>query len=308
MPVLRAESTAALFRPHLRPAAPLFVAALIVRVTAELYESDASPALPPRFFAYAPHLDKLTERVYTFCMSDNDIKVEKLKEMLDESRHAVFFGGAGVSVPSGIPDFRSPDGLAGKKYPYPFEVILSHEFFFTHTEEFWNYCFNELDPSAAKPNAAHIALAELEKRGKLKAVVTQNIDGLHEAAGSRRVFELHGTAAKGHCVRCGKVYGADAMRARRPAPRCDCGGLIKPDIVLYGESLDESTVEGACEEIAESDLLIVGGTSLSVYPAAGFISLARGKKAFINKTPAPRGSVRFDLEITGDILLLSRLV
>ena len=247
--------------------------------------------------------------MYTYRMDEIGNGINRLKEMLDASRHAVFFGGAGVSVPSGLPDFRSPDGLTGRKYKYPFEVILSHEFFFTHTREFWDYCYAELDPSSAKPNAAHTALAELERRGKIKAVITQNIDGLHQAAGSRRVFELHGTAARGPCVKCGMEYGAEEMRARRPVPTCDCGGLIKPDIVLYGEPLDDRTVEGACEEIAASDLVIVGGTSLSVYPAASFLTLARGRIAVINKTAVSVSSViKPDLEITGDILLLSRLL
>lgn len=241
-------------------------------------------------------------------MNDTDEKIGLLKAMLDESEYAVFFGGAGVSTASGIPDFRSPTGLAAKKYPYPFEVILSREFFFERTREFYDYYFAELDIPGAQPNAAHKALAELEKRGKIKAVITQNIDGLHQAAGSRRVFELHGTASKGHCVGCGKAYGADEMRALRPVPTCSCGGVIKPDVVLYGEPLDDDTVGGACAELAKSDLVIVGGTSLSVYPAAGFLRMTKGRIAVINKTRALSSPISPDLEILGDVCLLSRLV
>lgn len=245
---------------------------------------------------------------YTYAMNDNAEKIKELKNMLNVSRSAVFFGGAGVSVPSGMPDFRSPDGLAGRKYKYPFETILSHDFFFTHTREFWDYFFAELDIPGAAPNAAHLALAELGKRGKLKAVITQNIDGLHQAAGSRTVYELHGTASRAHCVGCGKEYTASDVRGLRPLPTCGCGGLIKPDVVLYGEQLPEREVEGACEALAEADLVIVGGTSLSVYPAASFLRLTRGRVAVINKTPTLSSPVTPDLEIVGDITLLTELL
>ena len=238
---------------------------------------------------------------------DNIEKIKELKAMLAGSEHAVFFGGAGVSTASGLPDFRSPDGLAGRKYKYPFEVILSREFFFEHTDEFYDYYFRELAVPGIKPNAAHYAVAELERRGKLKAVVTQNIDGLHQAAGSRNVYELHGTCSRGACVRCGRAYTAADIEARRPLPKCDCGGVIKPDVVLYGEPLDPDVINGACDEISRSDLVIVAGTSLSVYPAAGFLRLARGRIAVINKTPVPSSAVSPDLEITGDVSLLAEL-
>lgn len=239
---------------------------------------------------------------------ENASKIDRLKTLLECAEHAVFFGGAGVSVPSGIPDFRSPDGLAGRKYKYPFEVILSHDFFFEHTTEFWDYFFKELDKPGVRPNAAHTALAELEKRGRIKAVITQNIDGLHQAAGSRNVYELHGTASRGHCVRCGAEYSAEDIRARAPFPKCDCGGLIKPDVVLYGEQLPAAAVEGACAELCTSDLVIVAGTSLSVYPAAGFLRLTRGRIAVLNKTETAGSPVEPFLSITGDVRLLAELV
>ena len=232
-------------------------------------------------------------------MSEN---IEKLRELIAASHYAVFFGGAGVSTESGIPDFRSSAGLGARQYKYPFEYILSHEFFFEHADEFYDYYFAEMTRPEAQPNAAHIAVAALEKAGKLKAVVTQNIDGLHQAAGSRNVYELHGSVHRNRCTRCGKRYdGLDAMLARRPLPRCDCGGLIKPDVVLYGEPLDEKCVAGAVAEIAKSDLVIVGGTSLAVYPAAGFLGYARGKIVVINRDKPVSLPARVVLEIRDGI-------
>ena len=253
-------------------------------------------------------VDKTYEVIYTFVMEDNEQKIKRLKQMLNDSKYAVFFGGAGVSTASGIPDFRSPDGLSAKKYAYPFEMILSHEFFFEHTGEFYDYYYAELDAYTAKPNAAHKALAALEADGRIKAVITQNIDGLHQAAGSRKVYELHGTTSRGMCVKCGKVYSAGEMRARRPVPKCDCGGIIKPDVVLYGESLDPHVISGACMELEKADLVIVGGTSLSVYPAAGFLDYTDGDIVVINKTPVASSYIKPALVITGDVCLLSGLV
>lgn len=211
-----------------------------------------------------------------------------LKEMIRESGRIVFFGGAGVSTESGIPDFRSVDGLYRQKYSVPPETILSSEYFYSHTEDFYKFYRDKMLCLGAKPNAAHLKLAEWEKEGKLSAVVTQNIDGLHQAAGSRRVFELHGSVHRNRCLRCGKSYSAQEILQGKTVPRCSCGGLIKPDVVLYGEPLDEETVQGAVEVIASADMLVIAGTSLSVYPAAGFIRYFRGKHAvLINRDETP---------------------
>lgn len=242
-------------------------------------------------------IDKNARRLYNSGMERDEIK--ELAEMLKRARYAVFFGGAGVSTASGLPDFRSPDGLAGRKYGLPFEVILSHEFFFAHTAEFYDYYFKELDLPGIKPNAAHLSLARLEKAGKIKAVITQNIDGLHLAAGSRNVIELHGTASSAHCVRCRKKYVGGEIRARAPLPECDCGGIIKPDVVLYGESLDDVAVSRALDELGKADLVIVGGTSLSVYPAAGFLRQTSGKIAVVNREAV--AADRADVVVIGDI-------
>ncbi len=199
-------------------------------------------------------------------------KADELNSLIAKARNVVFFGGAGVSVPSGIPDFRSDNGLYKQKFRYPAEVMLSHDFFYRHTGEFFDFYRNCMLYPDAKPNAAHLKLAELEKAGKLTAVITQNIDGLHQAAGSRNVFELHGSVLRNHCVSCGKFYPLSYITGSEGIPRCEnCGGLIKPDVVLYGESLDEQVLTGAVTAIYNCDLLIVGGTSLSVYPAAGLI-------------------------------------
>ncbi len=211
-----------------------------------------------------------------------------LQQLIDNSNRIVFFGGAGVSTESGIPDFRSEDGLYRLKYSVPPEEILSSGYFYRHTEEFYRFYRDKMLPLDAKPNAAHRQLARLEERGKLLAVVTQNIDGLHQAAGSKKVYELHGSIHRNYCLRCGKFYPARYLAEGEGVPHCDCGGLIKPDVVLYGEPLDGGTVEGAVRAIEEADLLIVAGTSLTVYPAAGFVDLFRGKHlVLINRSETP---------------------
>lgn len=214
--------------------------------------------------------------------------VEQLEQIIRESDRIVFFGGAGVSTESGIPDFRSVDGLYHQQYDYPPEEILSHHFFQEKPEEFYRFYRAKMLVKNARPNAAHLRLARLEQEGKLTAVVTQNIDGLHQAAGSKRVYELHGSVLRNHCTRCGKFYGLEAIENSQGIPRCSCGGIIKPDVVLYEEGLDEETVSGAIQAIRKADTLIVGGTSLTVYPAAGFLSYFRGDHlVVINKTPTP---------------------
>lgn len=211
-----------------------------------------------------------------------------LQELIEKSNRIVFFGGAGVSTESGIPDFRSEDGLYRRKYSVPPETILSAGYFYRHTEEFYRFYRDKMLPLWAKPNAAHIKLAELEAKGKLLAVVTQNIDGLHFAAGSKKVYELHGSIHRNYCLRCGKFYPAEYIAESEGVPHCACGGLIKPDVVLYGEPLDGGTIEGAIGAIEEADLLIVAGTSLTVYPAAGFVDLFRGEHlVLINRTSTP---------------------
>ena len=217
-------------------------------------------------------------------------EIEKLQKIIDESRNIVFFGGAGVSTESGIPDFRSQDGLYNQKYDYPPETILSHTFWEENPEEFYRFYRDKLIVKGAKPNAAHLRLAKLEREGKLKAVVTQNIDGLHQKAGSKHVYELHGSVLRNHCVRCGASYSLEQMLEYKGkgVPRCSCGGVIKPDVVLYEESLDSDVLEGAVRHIMAADLLIVGGTSLAVYPAAGLLQYYGGRElVLINKTETP---------------------
>lgn len=218
--------------------------------------------------------------------------VEEYKERVDAAKRIVFFGGAGVSTESGIPDFRSVDGLYNQKYDVPPEIILSADYFYAHTESFYKFYFDKMIFRSALPNSAHRKLAQWEREGKLLAVITQNIDGLHQAAGSKNVFELHGTTLRNHCIRCGKKYTLGEICAHAPdVPKCDCGGIIKPDVVLYGEALPEDAVCGAVDAIAKADMLIVGGTSLSVYPAASFIGYYRGHKdnlIVINKTHIDR--------------------
>ena len=216
--------------------------------------------------------------------------VEKLKKIISQSQNIVFFGGAGVSTESGIPDFRSVDGLYHQKYDYPPETILSHTFWEERPGEFYRFYRDKLIVRGAKPNAAHLRLAKLEREGKLKAVITQNIDGLHQKAGSREVLELHGSVLRNHCTRCGKFYGVERIAESRGIPRCTCGGIIKPDVVLYEESLDEDVMARAIHYIRQADVLIIGGTSLVVYPAAGLIQYYRGHKlAVINKGGAGSG-------------------
>lgn len=254
-------------------------------------------------------------------LDDNKSKIEQLAQYIRESKRIVAFTGAGcstesgvpdfrgskglfnegkkgtnlyISTESGVPDFRSEDGLYGSKqaktYPYPPETMLSHSFFKRHTEQFFEYYFDRMVYPQAKPNAAHYALAELEAQGKLSAVVTQNIDGLHQQAGSKRVYELHGSVLRNHCIRCGASYSLEQMLEYKGkgVPRCSCGGVIKPDVVLYEESLDSDLLEGAVRHIMAADLLIVGGTSLAVYPAAGLLQYYGGRElVLINKTETP---------------------
>ena len=207
-------------------------------------------------------------------------EIETLKQWIDGSQNIVFFGGAGVSTESGIPDFRSVDGLYSQKYKYPPETIVSHTFLTRRTEEFFEFYKEKMVAPAleAKPNAAHYKLAEWEKEGKLKAVITQNIDGLHQAAGSKEVLELHGTIMKNYCDRCGKKYDVDYVLNAPGVPKCDCGGTVRPDVVLYEEGLVMGVMEKAVRYIENADILIIGGTSLVVYPAAGLIQYYRGNK------------------------------
>ncbi len=210
---------------------------------------------------------------------------DELKKVIDESNNIVFFGGAGVSTESGIPDFRSVDGLYNQKYKYPPEMILSHSFFMTSTKDFYDFYRDKMICTTAKPNKAHIALAKLEAQGKLKAVVTQNIDGLHQAAGSKKVYELHGSVMRNYCMKCKKFYDISAVTESTGIPKCSCGGIIKPDVVLYEEGLDDKTVQGAVKAISKADVLIIGGTSLNVYPAAGFLNYFNGSKiVLLNKS------------------------
>ncbi len=211
-----------------------------------------------------------------------------MQKWVDESSAIVFFGGAGVSTESGIPDFRSVDGLYHQEYDYPPEEILSRTFFDSRPEEFYRFYRNKMLCLDARPNAAHKKLAELERAGKLRSVITQNIDGLHQAAGSKRVWELHGSVHRNYCMRCGKSYPVEFIRDSEGTPRCECGGIVKPDVVLYQESLDQNVLEGALADIREADMLIIGGTSLAVYPAADLVRYYRGDRlALINKSPTP---------------------
>ena len=211
-----------------------------------------------------------------------------LREIIDNSRHIVFFGGAGVSTESGIPDFRSADGLYHQQYDVPPEVMLSASYFYAHPQDFFRFYRDKMLPLSAKPNIAHIRLAQWERAGKLLAIVTQNIDGLHQAAGSRCVYELHGSIHRNTCLSCGKQYSARFIAESNSVPRCVCGGIVKPDVVLYEEALDKDTIEGAISAIAGADTLIVAGTSLTVYPAASFVNYFRGDNlVLINRDPTP---------------------
>lgn len=208
-------------------------------------------------------------------------KTREFISVVENSNNIVFFGGAGVSTESNIPDFRSPDGLYNQKYKYPPEYILSHDFFMTHTEEFFKFYRDKMLVPWAKPNVTHKKLAALEKLGKLRCVITQNIDGLHEMAGSKNVLNLHGTVYKNHCMKCGEAYPMEDILESKGVPKCRCGGTIKPDVVLYGECLDEKVLEKSIIAISEAEVLIVGGTSLAVYPAAGLIDYFRGEKLIL---------------------------
>lgn len=230
-----------------------------------------------------------------------DEKWQQLKDWMQESRYAVFFGGAGVSTESGIPDFRSVDGLYHQSYQYPPETIISHSFYMHNTEEFYRFYKDRMIYKDAEPNDAHRALAKLEQEGKVKAVITQNIDGLHQMAGSREVLELHGSVHRNYCTRCGQFYDLDYVTQSRGIPVCTCGGTIKPDVVLYEEGLDDTVIRRSIEHISKADLLIVGGTSLVVYPAAGLIDYFRGKKlVLINRSATARDS-QADLVISDRI-------
>lgn len=227
----------------------------------------------------------------------------QLNDMIREASSVVFFGGAGVSVPSGIPDFRSSTGLYNRKFRYPAETMLSHTFFMRYPDEFFEFYRECMIYPDAKPNAAHLKLAEMEKKGKLDAVVTQNIDGLHQAAGSRNVIELHGSVHRNYCIDCGKPYDLSAITETEGVPHCEeCGGIIKPDVVLYEEPLDGDVIDHAINAISRCDLLIVGGTSLSVYPAASFINYLnrRAKLAIVNLSPTGADSTA-DLVVTSGI-------
>ncbi len=221
-----------------------------------------------------------------------DEKIRLFKEWVGESSNIVFFGGAGVSTESGIPDFRSVDGLYNQKYDYPPETILSHTFFMRNTEEFYKFYRDKLIIHDVKPNITHEKLAMLEKCGKLQAVVTQNIDGLHQDAGSEKVYELHGTIRRNYCMNCGKEYGIDVIENSKGVPRCTCKGIIKPDVVLYEEGLDADVMDGAIRSISSADMLIVGGTSLAVYPAAGLLRYYKGNRlVLINKSQTAMDSM-----------------
>ncbi len=230
-----------------------------------------------------------------------DEKIIKLREMVASSENIVFFGGAGVSTESGIPDFRSVDGLYHQQFAYPPETILSHTFYMRHKAEFFDFYRQKMLAPDAKPNAAHLKLAQWEREGKLKAVITQNIDGLHQKAGSREVLELHGSVLRNYCERCRKFYDMDYVMHSEGVPHCTCGGDVKPDVVLYEEGLDERTMDKALHYISHADLLIIGGTSLVVYPAAGLVRYYRGNKLVVINKGELGADVGADLTINGAI-------
>lgn len=228
---------------------------------------------------------------------ESDAQIEELRNMIESCESIVFFGGAGVSTESGIPDFRSVDGLYHQKYKYPPETMVSHSFYVSHTEEFFEFYKNKMIALWAKPNAAHEKLAKWEQSGKLKAVITQNIDGLHQMAGSKEVLELHGSVHRNYCSKCRKFYSVDYVMEKDGIPYCECGGVIKPDVVLYEEGLDYQTMEKSVQYIRNADMLIIGGTSLAVYPAAGFVDYFRGKYlVVINMDPTSK-EIKADLVI-----------
>ena len=228
-------------------------------------------------------------------------EIEKLRGMIKNSDKIVFFGGAGVSTESGIPDFRSVDGLYNQQWDYPPETILSHSFFMKKTEEFYRFYRAKMLCPNAEPNAAHLKLAQLEREGKLTAVVTQNIDGLHQAAGSKKVYELHGSVLRNYCMKCGKFHSVEFIMNSTGVPTCECGGVVKPDVVLYEEGLDDSVVNGAVNAITEADTLIIAGTSLNVYPAAGLVRYFRGNDlVIINMSPT-------GMDSSADLLICGRI-
>ena len=228
-------------------------------------------------------------------------EIEKLRGIIKNSDKIVFFGGAGVSTESGIPDFRSVDGLYNQQWDYPPETILSHSFFMKKTEEFYRFYRAKMLCPNAEPNAAHLKLAQLEREGKLTAVVTQNIDGLHQAAGSKKVYELHGSVLRNYCMKCGKFHSVEFIMNSTGVPTCECGGVVKPDVVLYEEGLDDSVVNGAVNAIAEADTLIIAGTSLNVYPAAGLVRYFRGNNlVIINMSPT-------GMDSSADLLICGRI-
>ena len=228
-------------------------------------------------------------------------EVRKLQEIIDDSRRIVFFGGAGVSTESGIPDFRSADGIYHQHYKYAPEQVVSHSFFKAHPDVFYEFYKEKMMCLEAEPNAAHRKLAQLEEAGRLTAVITQNIDGLHQKAGSKKVYELHGSIHRNYCQKCGRFYDAAFVKEAPGIPRCGCGGIIKPDVVLYEESLDSMTIEKSVRAIAEADTLIIGGTSLVVYPAAGFIDYFRGKHLVVINKSATAREVGAQLSISAPI-------
>lgn len=228
-------------------------------------------------------------------------ELAKLQSMVNESRSIVFFGGAGVSTESGIPDFRSVDGLYHMKYAYPPETILSHSFYESKTEEFYRFYRDKMLYPDAEPNAAHRKLAEWEKAGKLSAVITQNIDGLHQKAGSRNVLELHGSVLRNYCRRCRRFYGIEAILDSEGVPRCDCGGVLKPDVVLYEEGLDQNVLQSAVWHLQHADMLIIGGTSLAVYPAAGLVHYFSGRYLVVINKNAAGSDLGADLLLTDPI-------
>lgn len=233
-------------------------------------------------------------------MENADV-TERLKNIVASMKRGVFFGGAGVSTESGIPDFRSEDGLYRMKYKYPPERMLSHSFFLSHTEEFFEFYRDKMLYLDARPNAAHVKLAEWEREGRLAAVVTQNIDGLHRKAGSRNVLELHGSVLRNHCMDCGRSYPVDYVASATGVPRCECGGIVKPDVVLYEEPLDDDVLEAAVDAIRSADTLIVGGTSLNVYPAAGLVDFFRGDELVVINKGLPARAVAGALFVDGKI-------
>ena len=228
-------------------------------------------------------------------------KVEELRKIIDESENIVFFGGAGVSTESGIPDFRSKDGLYNLKYKYPPEEILSHSFFINNTKEFFEFYRDKMNSLKYEPNITHIKLSELEKEGKLKAVITQNIDGLHQKAGSNVVYELHGSVLRNYCMKCKKAYDAKYVFNSKDIPLCDCGGIIKPDVVLYGEMLDDNIVSKSVDAIKRADMLIIGGTSLTVYPASSLIYYFKGEKLVLINRDSTQMDSMADLVINDSL-------